>query len=61
LLAVFFERIWYIIAGKAKAAWCLADRIRQDEEAGKSQWEAIVGFTVRRFSPIANSKRLLWR
>ncbi|MGC2164869.1 MAG: efflux RND transporter permease subunit, partial [Gallionella sp.] len=30
----------------------LVDQIRQDEEAGKSQWEAIVGATVRRFRPI---------
>ena len=30
----------------------LVDQIRQDEEAGKSQWEAIVGSTVRRFRPI---------
>ena len=30
----------------------LVDQIRQDEEAGKTQWEAIVGSTVRRFRPI---------
>ncbi len=30
----------------------LVDQIRQDEAAGKSQWEAIVGSTVRRFRPI---------
>ncbi len=30
----------------------LVDQIRQDEEEGKSQWEAIVGSTVRRFRPI---------
>ena len=30
----------------------LVDQIRQDEEAGKSSWEAIVGSTVRRFRPI---------
>ncbi|OGS75009.1 MAG: multidrug transporter AcrB, partial [Gallionellales bacterium GWA2_60_142] len=30
----------------------LVDQIRQDEEAGKSLWEAIVGSTVRRFRPI---------
>ena len=30
----------------------LVDQIRQDEEAGKSKWEAIVGSTVRRFRPI---------
>jgi multidrug efflux pump len=30
----------------------LVDQIRQDEEAGKSQWEAIIGSTVRRFRPI---------
>ncbi|MCK9201949.1 MAG: efflux RND transporter permease subunit [Gallionella sp.] len=30
----------------------LVDQIRQDEEAGKSPWEAIVGSTVRRFRPI---------
>ncbi|WP_435627157.1 efflux RND transporter permease subunit [Candidatus Ferrigenium straubiae] len=31
----------------------LVDQIRQDEEAGKTQWEAIVGSTVRRFRPIS--------
>ena len=30
----------------------LVDQIRQDEESGKSSWEAIVGSTVRRFRPI---------
>ncbi|MGB8517690.1 MAG: efflux RND transporter permease subunit [Gallionella sp.] len=30
----------------------LVDQIRQDEEEGKSQWEAIVSSTVRRFRPI---------
>ncbi|HEX5337687.1 MAG TPA: efflux RND transporter permease subunit, partial [Gallionella sp.] len=30
----------------------LVDQIRQDEEDGKSQWEAIIGSTVRRFRPI---------
>lgn len=30
----------------------LVDQIRQDEEAGKPRWEAIVGSTVRRFRPI---------
>ncbi|HEX5363944.1 MAG TPA: efflux RND transporter permease subunit [Gallionella sp.] len=30
----------------------LVDQIRQDEEAGKNQWEAIIGSTVRRFRPI---------
>ncbi len=30
----------------------LVDQIRQDEEAGKSPWEAIIGSTVRRFRPI---------
>ncbi len=30
----------------------LVDQIEQDEEAGKSEWEAIVGSTVRRFRPI---------
>ena len=30
----------------------LVDQIRQDEEEGKSRWEAIVGSTVRRFRPI---------
>ncbi|MEQ1916266.1 MAG: efflux RND transporter permease subunit, partial [Gallionella sp.] len=30
----------------------LVDQIRQDEEEGKSQWEAIIGSTVRRFRPI---------
>lgn len=30
----------------------LVDQIRQDEEAGKSRWEAIIGSTVRRFRPI---------
>jgi len=30
----------------------LVDQIRQDELAGKSTWEAIVGSTVRRFRPI---------
>jgi multidrug efflux pump len=30
----------------------LVDQIRQDEDAGKSQWEAIIGSTVRRFRPI---------
>jgi len=30
----------------------LVDQIRQDEEAGKSQWDAIIGSTVRRFRPI---------
>jgi len=31
----------------------LVDQIRQDEEAGKHLWEAIIGSTVRRFRPIA--------
>jgi multidrug efflux pump len=31
----------------------LVDQIRQDEEAGKPQWEAIIGSTIRRFRPIA--------
>ena len=31
----------------------LVDQIRQDEEAGKHLWEAIVGSTIRRFRPIA--------
>ncbi len=31
----------------------LVDQIRQDEEAGKTQWEAIIGSTVRRFRPIS--------
>jgi len=30
----------------------LVDQIEQDEAAGKSTWEAIVGSTVRRFRPI---------
>jgi multidrug efflux pump len=30
----------------------LVDQIEQDEKAGKPQWEAIVGSTVRRFRPI---------
>ena len=30
----------------------LVDQIRQDEEAGKPLWEAIIGSTVRRFRPI---------
>jgi len=30
----------------------LVDQIDQDEAAGKSTWEAIVGSTVRRFRPI---------
>jgi multidrug efflux pump len=30
----------------------LVDQIRQDEAAGKTQWEAIVSSTVRRFRPI---------
>ncbi len=30
----------------------LVDQIEQDEEAGKSEWDAIVGSTVRRFRPI---------
>jgi multidrug efflux pump len=30
----------------------LVDQIDQDEQAGKSQWEAIVGAAVRRFRPI---------
>ena len=30
----------------------LVDQIDQDEKAGKSRWEAIVGSTVRRFRPI---------
>ncbi|TRZ92573.1 MAG: efflux RND transporter permease subunit, partial [Rhodocyclaceae bacterium] len=30
----------------------LVDQIEQDEVAGKSEWEAIVGSTVRRFRPI---------
>jgi multidrug efflux pump len=30
----------------------LIDQIEQDEQAGKSEWEAIVGSTVRRFRPI---------
>jgi len=30
----------------------LVDQIEQDEKAGKSPWEAIVGATVRRFRPI---------
>ena len=30
----------------------LVDQIEQDEKAGKSAWEAIVGSTVRRFRPI---------
>jgi len=30
----------------------LVDQIEQDEQAGKSEWEAIVGSTVRRFRPI---------
>ncbi len=30
----------------------LVDQIRQDEASGKTQWEAIVGSTVRRFRPI---------
>ncbi len=30
----------------------LVDQIRQDEEEGKTQWEAIVSSTVRRFRPI---------
>src|SRR3989338_2442279 len=31
----------------------LVDQIRQDEEDGKTQWEAIIGSTVRRFRPIS--------
>ena len=30
----------------------LVDQIRQDEDDGKTQWEAIIGSTVRRFRPI---------
>jgi multidrug efflux pump subunit AcrB len=30
----------------------LVDQIRQDEDEGKSQWQAIVSSTVRRFRPI---------
>ena len=30
----------------------LVDQIRQDEADGKTQWEAIIGSTVRRFRPI---------
>jgi len=30
----------------------LMDQIEQDEAAGKSRWEAIIGSTVRRFRPI---------
>jgi multidrug efflux pump len=30
----------------------LLDQIEQDEKAGKSRWEAIVGSAVRRFRPI---------
>jgi len=30
----------------------LVDQIRQDEAAGRTQWEAIIGSTVRRFRPI---------
>ena len=30
----------------------LVDQIRQDEDDGKSQWQAIIGSTVRRFRPI---------
>ncbi len=30
----------------------LVDQIRQDEASGKTQWDAIVGSTVRRFRPI---------
>jgi multidrug efflux pump len=30
----------------------LVDQIRQDVEAGKSRWDAIVGSAVRRFRPI---------
>ncbi|MDX8400562.1 MAG: efflux RND transporter permease subunit [Gallionellaceae bacterium] len=30
----------------------LVDQIRRDEEDGKTQWEAIIGSTVRRFRPI---------
>jgi multidrug efflux pump len=30
----------------------LVDQIRQDEAEGKSQWEAIIGSTIRRFRPI---------
>ncbi len=30
----------------------LVDQIRQDEEDGKSRWEAIIGSTIRRFRPI---------
>lgn len=30
----------------------LVDQIRQDEEDGKTQWQAIVSSTVRRFRPI---------
>lgn len=30
----------------------LVDQIRQDEESGKSQWEAIISSTIRRFRPI---------
>jgi multidrug efflux pump len=31
----------------------LVDQIRQDEADGKTQWEAIIGSTVRRFRPIS--------
>ena len=31
----------------------LVDQIEQDEQSGKSEWEAIVGSTVRRFRPIS--------
>jgi multidrug efflux pump len=30
----------------------LVDQIRQDEEMGRTQWDAIIGSTVRRFRPI---------
>ncbi len=30
----------------------LVDQIRQDEEDGKSSWDAIIGSTIRRFRPI---------
>jgi multidrug efflux pump len=30
----------------------LVDQIRQDEEDGKTRWQAIIGSTVRRFRPI---------
>ena len=31
----------------------LVDQIRQDEEEGKTPWEAVIGSTVRRFRPIS--------